>query len=65
MKNKLLYILIGSFVIIAFFLVFEHRIHLYEFAPYVFFVIFIGLHLFMHLGHGGHSRQGKGDRYHE
>ena len=61
MKNKMFYISIGSFIIIAFFLVFEHRVHLYGFAPYAFFIVFAGLHLFMHAGHGGHGNHKKND----
>lgn len=56
MKNKIFYILIGSFIIITFFIVFEHRVHLYGFAPYAFFVAFVILHLFMHRGHGNHGK---------
>lgn len=54
MNNKLLFIPIALLGIMAFFLIFEHRVHLYGFVPYAFFAIFIGLHFFMHkgMGHG-------------
>jgi hypothetical protein len=55
MNKKLSIILIGSLGIVAFFLIFEHRAHIFGNIQYVLFVLFIGLHLVMHLGHGGHG----------
>lgn len=44
-----------SIAIVAFYLVFEHRAHLYGALPYILFGVFIFSHLFMHSGHGGHN----------
>ena len=34
----------------------QHRAHVLEYWDYIFFALFIGLHLLMHAGHGhGHS----------
>lgn len=66
MNSKVVFISIALLGIMVFFLVFEHRIHLYGFVPYIFFAIFIGLHFFMHagMGHGKkhkHDNKKKGD----
>ncbi|MCL4416995.1 MAG: DUF2933 domain-containing protein [Actinobacteria bacterium] len=52
MNNKLLFISITLLGIIVLFLIFEHRVHLYGFVPLAVFIIFIGLHFFMHMGMG-------------
>ncbi len=64
MNNKLLYILILSLVIVAFFLIFEHRVHIWGNMQYVLFALFIGLHFFMHAGHGGHDKGSKKGGHH-
>jgi hypothetical protein len=43
-------------VIVAFYLIEEHRAHLIAYSGTIFFIIFIFLHVFMHMGHGGHGR---------
>lgn len=50
--------LIGSFVIIAIYLIVAHKVHLLANASYIFFALFILAHLFMHRGHGGHGGHG-------
>lgn len=44
-----------SLVIIAFYLVTEHRAHLIAYSSYIIFGVFILMHLFMHSGHGEHG----------
>ncbi|MCL6096608.1 MAG: DUF2933 domain-containing protein [Patescibacteria group bacterium] len=68
MDNKLLFIPVVLLGMVGFFLVFEHRVHLLGAVPYLFFVIFIGLHFFMHIGmgHGGkheHDNKKKGENH--
>ena len=55
MNKKISFILLGSLVTAAIFLIYEHRAHILGNFQYVFFALFIGLHLLMHLGHGGHG----------
>ncbi len=53
--------------IIAFFLLTEHRAHLYGVLPYLLILACPLMHLFMHGGHGGHgghrSRDGDGSHH--
>ena len=56
-------VLIISLLIIGFYLVFEHRVHIFGNFQYVFFVLFILMHVFMHTGHGGHGREKKGGHH--
>ena len=37
------------------FLLFEHRVHLLGAWPLLFLLICVGMHFFMHRGHGGHG----------
>ena len=39
----------------------EHRAHILEYLPVLLLLVCVGMHLFMHRGHGGHSRD-DGDR---
>lgn len=48
-----------SLVIIAFYLVTEHRAHLLAYSSYIIFFIFVLMHVFMHAGHGGHGGHGR------
>lgn len=61
--------LLVSLVTAGLFLAYEHRIHIFGNLSYVFFAVFIGMHLLMHLGHGGHGSHGnnkeKGEHHHE
>ncbi|MDQ3099715.1 MAG: DUF2933 domain-containing protein [bacterium] len=69
MNKQIKLITVLSFGIIAFLLIYEHRVHIFGNATYVLFAVFIGLHLLMHLGHGGHGNHGeqkkKGEHNHE
>lgn len=63
MDTKTKFMLIGSLVIIGFYLLFEHRLHLFGNSQYLLLGLFIFLHLFMHVGHGGHEEQKKGGHH--
>lgn len=50
----------GAILIIAYFLVTEHRAHVIAFLPYAFLLACPLMHIFMHRGHhehNGHSKQ--------
>lgn len=53
-------VLVAFLVISAFYLIAEHRVHLSGFWQYLPFILYIGLHFFMHGSHGGHGG-GHGD----
>ena len=61
------WVLIGFIAIVAFFLIVEHRAHLFDYLPFVLLLACPLMHLFMHRGHGGHGDEpsdagtGKGD----
>lgn len=57
------WIFIGFAVIAGFFLITEHKAHVYGAAPYILFGAFMLLHFFMHTGHGGHEEQKKGGHH--
>lgn len=65
MDTKTKFILAGSLVIIGFYLFFEHKAHIFDNSQYLLFVLFIAMHFFMHIGHGGHGEQKKGGHHHE
>ena len=65
MNTKTKFILIGSLLIIGFYLFLEHRAHIFGNLQYLLFALFIAMHFFMHAGHGGHGEQKKGGRHHE
>jgi hypothetical protein len=44
--------------IAAYFLLTEHRAHLFSALPFVLLLACPLLHVFMHRGHGGHARGG-------
>ncbi|CAN7791984.1 DUF2933 domain-containing protein [Caballeronia sp. LjRoot34] len=48
-------VLIGFLAIGGFYLVTEHRAHLYGWWPFLFILACPLMHLFMHHGHGGHD----------
>lgn len=51
--------ILGAFAAIAlFFLLTEHRAHLFGAWPYLLLVAFVALHLFGHGSHGGHGGHG-------
>ena len=47
------WILLASCTIVAFFLLMEHRAHVFGVLPYVLFFLCPVLHLLMHRGHSG------------
>lgn len=44
----------GAIAIIAYYLLTEHRAHVFQFLPYLIILACPLMHLFMHRGHGGH-----------
>lgn len=63
MNIRTKFILIGSLVIIGSYLFFEHRVHILGNAQYLLFALFIGMHFFMHVGHGIHGEHKKGGHH--
>lgn len=56
-------VLLGFLAIIAFFLVTEHRAHLFGFLPYLLLLLCPLLHWLLHGGHrGDHGRGPEGDK---
>ena len=47
--------LVGFLIVAGFFLVTEHRAHLFGILPFLLLLACPFLHYFMHGGHGGHS----------
>lgn len=58
MNDKLKLGLLVFLGIAAFFLITEHRAHLYGFLPYSFLLLCLVMHLFMHGGHGDRKKGG-------
>ena len=48
----------------AYFLLTEHRAHLFAALPFLLLFGCLGMHTFMHQGHGGHGSGGGGDGGH-
>ena len=55
-------VLLGCIAIIGFFLITEHRAHLYGVLPFVFLLACPLMHLFMHHGHGDHGDESRSGR---
>jgi len=53
-------VLFGSLAIAAFFLIFEHRAHIFggKWTAPALLIAFVALHLLMHAGHGRHGGHG-------
>jgi len=49
---------IGLIGAVTYFLLMEHRQHVWQFLPFLIFLACPFMHLFMHKGHGGHSAHG-------
>lgn len=47
-------------VVLGFFLLTEHRAHLFGALPFLLLLLCPLMHLFMHHGHGGHDHSGTG-----
>ena len=65
MKSEM--VLLAFIAIAGFFLLTEHRAHLFGVLPFLLLLACPLLHLFMHRGHGGkdeqqHSHHGEGDK---
>lgn len=48
-------VLLGLLVVAAFYLFTAHTTHIVAVLPYAMLFLCLGLHLFMHRGHGGHA----------
>lgn len=48
----------------SYFLFMEHRQHLFQFLPFLILLLCPLMHIFMHGGHGGHSK-GSGETDHD
>ncbi len=46
---------VGFIGAVSYFLLVEHREHLYQWLPYLILALCPLMHLFMHRGHGGHG----------
>ncbi len=51
-------VLIGFLAIAGFYLLTEHRAHLFGWLPFLILLACPFLHMFMHGGHGGHGDRG-------
>lgn len=47
----------GLIVAVSYFLLMEHRQHVFEFLPWLFLLLCPLMHIFMHHGHKGHGKQ--------
>lgn len=63
MNTKTKIILGVSLLVIGFYILVEHRVHILGNFQYLIFGLFIIMHLYMHTGHGGHSKQKKGGHH--
>ncbi len=52
------WVLWGFLAIAAFFLLTEHRAHVFGVLPFLLLLACPLMHMFMHRGHGGHHHQG-------
>jgi len=59
MDRRFLIVVIGTIIIVAIYLGYEHRVHVLGNTQYLLFALFIGLHFVMHLGHGKHDKSSK------
>ncbi len=63
-QSKAKWVFIGFSLIAGFFLITEHRAHLYGwFSAYGIWLLLLAcplMHIFMHHGHGGHSNHSSG-----
>ena len=53
--------LLGFLAVAAFFLLTEHRAHVFGYLPYALLLLCVLMHLFMHRGHGGEHEHGGRD----
>lgn len=66
-KSRTGLVCLAFLAIAAFYLLTAHTAHVFGVLPYALFLLCPLMHLFMHGGHGSHSRQGgtEGDLDHE
>ena len=57
--------LIGFLAIAGFYLIAEHRAHVFGYLPFLLLLACPLLHMFMHGGHGGHGGHGRHTRQNE
>lgn len=56
---------LGLIVAVSYFLLMEHRQHLFQWLPFLILALCPLMHIFMHGNHGGHGHaHGHGDRTH-
>lgn len=60
LKSRTGLILLGCLAIAAFYLLTAHTTHVVALLPYTILFLCLGLHLFMHKGHGGHAGHAAG-----
>lgn len=58
LRDVILWVFLG---IILFFLLTEHRAHVFGVLPYLLLLACPLMHLFMHGGHGGHGHRRRGE----
>ncbi len=61
-KSKAGLVLAGFLLIGLFFLLSEHRAHVFGILPYLLILACPLMHLFMHRGHGGHGSHRHGEQ---
>ena len=60
------YLLVGFLIIVVAYFIIVHQAHLAAYSTIIFIVIFIGLHLVMHIGgHGSHGGSHEGHEQHQ
>ena len=59
MRQASIWVLLAFLAIAAFFLLTEHRAHVWGVAPYLLLLACPLLHFFMHRGHGRHGGPGR------
>lgn len=62
-RSRAKWVFVGFLAISAFFLITEHRAHLYGYLPWLILLACPLMHVFMHRGHG-HGGHGHGDHGH-
>jgi len=63
LASRTLWICLGFLALAGFFLLAEHRAHLYAWLPFVLLLACPLLHLLLHRGHGGQAHPGGGHQH--
>ncbi len=61
LRSRANWVLLAFIVIAGFYLVTEHRAHVFGYLPWLLLLACPLLHVFMHGGHGGHGGKDDGD----